>query len=142
MGGVDKMDWLINKYRTKIRAKKWYFPFFTNMIDMAVVNAHVLYCMANEKNPTAEIQVKYNSCIHENFVGIRRQNSGRPSLNKNTLCVFQKKCEGASPDMHWNAQWREAKGNVLFAKQCSKAMHEMQCWAACKLFSCMASVNV
>ena len=51
MGGVDKMYWLINKYRIKIRAKKWYFPLFTNMIDMAVVNAHVLYCMANEKIP-------------------------------------------------------------------------------------------
>ena len=34
MGGVDKMDWLINKYRIKIRAKKWYFPLFTNMIDV------------------------------------------------------------------------------------------------------------
>ena len=36
MGGVDKMDWLLNKYWTKIRRKIWYFPIFTNMIDMTV----------------------------------------------------------------------------------------------------------
>ena len=32
------------------QAKKWYFLLLTNMIDMTVVNAHVLYCMANKKS--------------------------------------------------------------------------------------------
>ena len=43
------MDWVINKYRIKICAKKWYFPVFTNHVHMAIMNANVLYCMANDK---------------------------------------------------------------------------------------------
>ena len=39
---VDKIDWMINKCRIKIFAKTWYFPIFTNLIDMAVINAHVV----------------------------------------------------------------------------------------------------
>ncbi|GBN26175.1 hypothetical protein AVEN_30610-1 [Araneus ventricosus] len=51
MGGVDKLDWNIQKYRTKIRGKKWYFPIFTNAMDMALVNSHAIYCIANKKMP-------------------------------------------------------------------------------------------
>ena len=47
MDGVDKMDWSVQKYRIKIQGKKWYFPLLTNAIDVALVNAHVLYCLAN-----------------------------------------------------------------------------------------------
>ena len=42
------------------------------MIDMAVVNADVLYCLANEKIPVLKFRRRI-SCIHENFVGIRPQ---------------------------------------------------------------------
>ena len=142
MGSIDKMDWLINKYRMKIRAKKWYFPLFTNMIDMAVVNAHVLYCMAN-KNPTAEIQVKNSSYVHENLVDIRPQ--------KLWLSITQQKYAIACSRRSAKERIRtcigthsqgKAKEMCCLQKQCSKAMHKMQCWAACKLFSCMASKNV
>ena len=85
MGGVDKMDWLINKYKIKIRAKKWYFPLFTNMIDMAVVNAHVLYCMANKKIPLLKFRQSI-VCVYMKTSSVSDpKNSGRPSLNKNTL---------------------------------------------------------
>ena len=74
MGSVDKMDWLIKKYKIKTRAKKCYFPLFTNVIDMAVVNDHMLYCLANKKLTAVTLtQAKNSSCIHENFVGIRPQ---------------------------------------------------------------------
>ena len=45
MGGDDKHDWWVSKYATKIRAKKWYWPIFTRILDMAVVNAHIMYNM-------------------------------------------------------------------------------------------------
>lgn len=47
MGGVDKLDWNIQKYRIKFRGKKWYFPLFTNAIDLIVVNAYALYTASN-----------------------------------------------------------------------------------------------
>ena len=85
MGGVDKMDWLINKYRIKIRAKKWYFPLFMNMIDMTVANAHVLYCMANEIIPLLKFRQKIIRVYMKTLSVSDPKNSGRPSLNKNTL---------------------------------------------------------
>ena len=85
MGGVDKMDWLINKYRIKIRAKEWYFLFFTNMIDMAVVNTHVLYCMAKEKIPLLKFRRSIVRVYMKTLSVSDPRNSGRSSLNKNTL---------------------------------------------------------
>ena len=57
------------------------------MIDMAVVNAHVLYCMANKKKPSAKIQEKNNSCTvyMKTSSVLNPENFGRPLLNKNTL---------------------------------------------------------
>ena len=51
MGGVDNMDWSVLTYRIKIRGKKWYFLLLTNAIDVALVNAHALYCLANGAVP-------------------------------------------------------------------------------------------
>ena len=83
MGGVDKMDWLINKYRIKIRAKKWYFPLFMNMIDMLVVNAYVLYCMANKKISLLKFRRSIVCVYMKTLLVSDPKNSGRPLLNKN-----------------------------------------------------------
>lgn len=76
MDGVEKRDWVIDKYRIKIHAKKWYFPVFTNPIDMAVMNADVLYCMANDNISILEFRriVTAYKTISKKFV--------RPSLGK------------------------------------------------------------
>ncbi|GBN48553.1 hypothetical protein AVEN_233103-1 [Araneus ventricosus] len=49
MGGVDKLVWKIQKYRTKIRGKKWYFPIHGIGENRNQVNAHTIYCIANRK---------------------------------------------------------------------------------------------
>jgi len=53
MGGVDRMDQNISKYRIHIRSKKWWWPFFAYMIDVSVKNAWLLYslCASNEQRP-------------------------------------------------------------------------------------------
>ena len=38
MGGVDLLDKQVTLYRTRIRGKKWWFPIFTQMLDVAVIN--------------------------------------------------------------------------------------------------------
>lgn len=43
MGGTDQMDPNINCYRIGIRSKKWYWPLFTWLLDVAVQNSWVLY---------------------------------------------------------------------------------------------------
>lgn len=64
MGGVDRMDWSINKNRIRIRGKKWYFPLFTNLIDTTLVNAHVLYILANEKIPLLDFRRNIARAYH------------------------------------------------------------------------------
>ena len=55
------------------------------MIDMAVVNAHVLYCMTNEKTPLLKFRQRIvYVCMRTSSV-LDPKNSGCPSLNKNTL---------------------------------------------------------
>lgn len=82
MGGVDRMDWSINKYRIKIRGKKWYFPIFTNLIDMTVVNAHVLYTLAGNKIPLLD----FRRIIARTYLSITSlsnpKNLGRPAMPK------------------------------------------------------------
>ncbi|XP_028656905.1 piggyBac transposable element-derived protein 3-like [Erpetoichthys calabaricus] len=56
MGGVDKMDRNVQKYRIKVRGKKWYFPLLTNAIDVALVNSHALYCLANGAIPLLDFR--------------------------------------------------------------------------------------
>ena len=41
--GVDLHDQLLGAYEVAIRGKKWYWCFITRMLDIAVVNSHILY---------------------------------------------------------------------------------------------------
>ena len=43
MGGVDRADQNISKYRITMRTKKWWWPFFAYAVDLAVQNAWLLY---------------------------------------------------------------------------------------------------
>ena len=41
-GGVDLFDKFFNNYCTKIRSKKWWWPFFSWCLDASIVNAWLL----------------------------------------------------------------------------------------------------
>ena len=82
MGGVHNLDWLVNKYRIQIRGKKLYFPFFTNLIDVTVVNAHVLFCLANGPIPLLDFrrQIVRINVRRSSISDLKKV--GRPLLNK------------------------------------------------------------
>ena len=44
MGGVDLMDRLLASYRPVIRGKKWWWPLFSNIINVSVVAAWRIHC--------------------------------------------------------------------------------------------------
>jgi hypothetical protein len=48
MGGVDLMDYFIALYRHNRRGKKYYMKVFWNFVDVAVVNAWILYRKAQK----------------------------------------------------------------------------------------------
>lgn len=43
MGGVDLLDSMLGYYRIMIRSKKWYMRIFHHLLDMAIVNAWLLW---------------------------------------------------------------------------------------------------
>ena len=49
MGGVDLMDRLLAAYRPSIRGKKWYWPLFTNLINITVVASWRAYNAVADK---------------------------------------------------------------------------------------------
>ena len=50
IGNVDLMDRLAESYRPRIRGKKWYRPFFINVVNLSVVVAWRLHCKTCQEN--------------------------------------------------------------------------------------------
>ena len=48
MGGVNFLDKQVTLYRTRIHGKKWRFPIFTQMLDVAVVNCWKIHNIVNK----------------------------------------------------------------------------------------------
>lgn len=82
MGGVDRMDWYVNRYRIKIKGKKWYFPIFTFLVDTTLVNAYILYCMANPRVPLLDFKRSVTRAYLARSSISDPRNAGRPSLPK------------------------------------------------------------
>lgn len=79
MGGVDKLDWHIQKYRIKIRGKKWYFPLFTNALAVTVYNAFVLYNFSHSKIPFLDFKRMIAREYLQKSSYSDSRNAGRPS---------------------------------------------------------------
>ncbi|PRD26263.1 UNVERIFIED_CONTAM: PiggyBac transposable element-derived protein 2 [Trichonephila clavipes] len=47
IGGVDQHDCLLEKHPIQILGIKWYWPIFTRIIDMAIVNTYILFNLTN-----------------------------------------------------------------------------------------------
>ena len=64
MGGVDLMDRRLAKYRPGIWGKKWYWPLFSNALNLSVVAAWRLHCqLANETLPHLNYRREIALCL-------------------------------------------------------------------------------
>ena len=50
MGGVDLMDRLLGSHRPTIRAKKWWWPLMTNLLNISIVAGWKFYCIQHQKD--------------------------------------------------------------------------------------------
>ncbi|XP_047103911.1 piggyBac transposable element-derived protein 3-like [Schistocerca piceifrons] len=58
MGGIYLLDKQISLYRTRIRSKKWWWPLFTQMIYICVVNTWRAYQIANSNEKLLLLDVR------------------------------------------------------------------------------------
>uniref|UniRef100_A0A0K8UMZ4 PiggyBac transposable element-derived protein 3 n=1 Tax=Bactrocera latifrons TaxID=174628 RepID=A0A0K8UMZ4_BACLA len=58
MGGVDLMDDLIGRYHIRLKPKKWTLRLFHHMLDIAVVNAYIIYHRIHDVDLTHRHRIK------------------------------------------------------------------------------------
>ena len=82
MGGVDLMDRMLASYRPSIRGKKWYWPLFTNALNMLVVAAWWIHCKIAE-SPMSHLDFRREIAIRllKMSVVSRLQVGGGPRVN-------------------------------------------------------------
>ncbi len=82
MGGVDKMDHLVALYRHSVRQKKWYMRIFYHFLNVAVVNAWLIY---KHDNPEGNDLLAFKSGTARALINMgnleQRRGRGRPSLS-------------------------------------------------------------
>ncbi|GLV20133.1 hypothetical protein CBL_21340, partial [Carabus blaptoides fortunei] len=81
MGGVDTANALMGLYKTPHKAKRWYFPIFSYLLDICVVNAWILYrmdCVAFKAKHTPLKQFRLDIAMALARCG-KEPRKGRPS---------------------------------------------------------------
>ncbi|KAF9422075.1 hypothetical protein HW555_002096, partial [Spodoptera exigua] len=58
MGGVDLADMLISLYKTPFKSRRWYLAIFSQMLDICVNNAWLLYRRKHSSNAKGKIPLK------------------------------------------------------------------------------------
>ena len=84
MGGTDRMDQNVSMYRTNIKGKKWYFPIFSWLIDVAIQNAWLLHRGIHRNCPLLEFRRRIALSIL-NLNGVKPSGGGRPPLRERGL---------------------------------------------------------
>ena len=67
MGGADRLNQNVNKYRVAINGKKFYWHIFTWILDVGMANAWTLHCAAGGKMDLLEFRrqvVVHNLAVH------------------------------------------------------------------------------
>jgi DNA excision repair protein ERCC-6 len=82
MGGTDRMDENVSLHRIGIRGKKWWWPIFTWIVDVAVCNAWMLSRAAG----SSATQLEFRREIVQTYLhryGSAPKGAGRPSTSQN-----------------------------------------------------------
>ncbi|XP_051948260.1 piggyBac transposable element-derived protein 2-like [Xyrauchen texanus] len=111
MGGVDLLDSLIALYRTKVRSKKWYLRLFFHMMDVAMVEAWLLYrrdstsCGVEQKEQLRLMDFKSEvaSCLCKKDTLCRKR--GRPSLSVQAGLDLKKRRGATAPLPRPHSAW-------------------------------------
>ena len=93
MGGVDLADNMVSNYRIRVRGKKWWWPIFSNYVDVSMVNAWRLWqcahphesCVTPTRKP-ATFGFQTPSC--SKFLEHKKDELFKSSSNKKAKQIF------------------------------------------------------
>ena len=60
MGGVDLLDEYLSCYRPTVRGKKWWWPLFTNALNLSVVAAFKIHRLSNPEYTDTHLEFRRN----------------------------------------------------------------------------------
>jgi Transposase IS4 len=88
MGGVDLADNCVSNYRIQIRGKKWWWPIFSNFLDVAASNAWKIFTIIHPEENINQLTFRRliavnflrSTTVHSNLLGRRSNlfNNSRP----------------------------------------------------------------
>ena len=83
MGGIDKLDMMCAMYKPTLRSRKWYMYIFLHTLQIALVNAWLLYRRNTAiLKPNAKLMPlhKFQSQVAQGLASTNKRIRGRPSL--------------------------------------------------------------
>ena len=158
MGGVDLADMLIALYRTRIKTKRWYLSLIFHAVDIAKVNAWLLYCRyANQLKISKAKQLPllgFISEISQSLIKAEKaspapRSAGRPPKRS---MIFEEETtpkrgrvpKVALPDIdsrfYQYAHWPEHREKKNKCRHCKKGYSRVYC-QKCALCLCFNGQN-
>ncbi|KAH9635667.1 hypothetical protein HF086_001458 [Spodoptera exigua] len=102
MGGVDLADMLVALYRTPFRGHRWYLPIFSQMLDICINNAWLLYRRDMKARHDTKKQKSLKTFTIEILESLRKFERTKTSdigrLSSNSIATIQKPVAERLPD--------------------------------------------
>lgn len=150
MGGVDLMDSLMSRYHIRLKTKKWTLRLFYHFIDMALVNAYILYHRIYTKDgefairselPNFRVEVADVLCSMTE----KKRSVGRPSSTSLKEAKMVKKSYAPPDDLRYDNSGHmpdclDRSGKRMCKMPGCKSETQMYC-TKCKLNLCLSSTK-
>lgn len=85
MGGVDKLDGLVAVYRTRMRQRKWWWPIFSYLFDVSVVNAWLLFRKVHPTHEMSSALIKFRRYLALSLLKSNGQQSNKGKVTPNPI---------------------------------------------------------
>ena len=156
MGGVDLVDMLIALYRCKVKTKRWHLLLIFHCVDIAKVNAWLLYrrfcnqlsIPAKQQMPLLKFVSKLsNALIKAGKLGTNTARAGRPSKRRSVGSDSEAPKKGRAPVVALPTQdsrydqchhWPEHKEQKNRCRLCKTGYSRVYC-EKCHISLCLTS---
>jgi len=84
MGGVDSLGYFVSAYRISVKAKKWWWPYFVNYIDLSLTNAWRIHRLIQGNMSQLDFRRRVAWAL------LSHEDSGEPSARPTAVVVVVK----------------------------------------------------